>query len=204
MNFKKLIVAASIVLAGCASSSHKPVAVNSPPPPPAAPVASALPAPPPAPVAPPAAPVDPLLVSGDTWSFRVPDENWEVASKDDLPGEDCVALSQNMTLKARLMLMSDAFPSDTATFNTFVLKGVTSDGGKLIKSAKVTINGTEWAWADTSMALRKGLIVRVQIWNTVHDGNGFTLMCGGPTTSATANPAVVAACKQIAGTLQLK
>lgn len=198
MNFKKLALVASLVtfgLVGCASHPT-PVAVNNPPPPPvetAAPVTT----PPPAPVAS-APPADPLLASGDGWSLKVPNDSWELADADEL-SDGVLVRADNDSLKARAMLMSNDFPSPSAMFPVVVIKSVTSDGGKVVKSGTSTINGNQFNWADVNMTSGK-LTVHVRVWMLAKNGKGFALICGTPTT----NPKVVAECQQMANTLEIK
>lgn len=197
MNFNKYIVAASLVtlgLVGCASHTTAPVAVAPPPP---APVVAVAPAPA-APITPaaPVAPVDPLLASGDHFSFKVPDATWEIASADELPDESVLAVAQNASTQTRVMLLGEATSLSTQDFLKNVLGGLAKNGVKVLsKPTNVTLNGNQFAYVETQMGK-----IHVYMWVTAKDGQSFGLMCG----SASNAPSTKATCQSIAATLTLK
>lgn len=196
MNLKNYFVSAIFAgLVGCAAHNPAPVAVAPPPPAPA--VVAVAPAPTAPVVAPaaPAAPVDPLLVSGDGWSLKMPDASWESVDKDNLPSEEILALVQNSELSARGMLFGSPFRGPSAIFPLVVLKSVTENGGKIVgKPNTITINGNEFIHAVTTNGK-----LHIQVWAVAKNGNGYVLMCGSQTT----NPKVAAACNQIASSLNI-
>jgi hypothetical protein len=193
MNFKKLIIPAIMVtigLIGCSSHYTAPVAVNAPLPPAAATTVPVTPV-----VVDPVPPSDPLLVSGDGWSLRLPDDNWESVDKDNLPAAEILAMLQNPKLTARGMFLSYSFNGPPANFPLIVLKSVDKSGGKLVgKANTVTINGNVFVHANTV-----GGKLHVQVWAMAKNGNGYTLMCGSPTS----NPEVATACAQIANSIHI-
>ena len=184
MNFKSIasVIALSLV-AGCASQP-KPVAVEAPPPAPA--VA-------PAPVA--LAPVAPantsVVVSGDKWSYTLPDSSWEQGNVGD---SSVLSIARNKKDKVVVLFMAQPFEGPADVFPLVVLSGVKEAQGTVASVEPVTINGVVYAHAVTSA---KG--ANAHMWMTVKGGMGYDFMCGGPDSEDQ-----TATCTAIVQTLKLQ
>lgn len=190
MNLKNFLVSATVIvfgMIGCATHNPAPVAVNTPPPPA---VVTPITVPTTPVVVAPSVPKDPTIkVTGDGWSLVFPDDSW---SQMDAP-DGVLALVQNDSLHARVMLVGDAFKGNTAKFSTIVLNGMKESGGKVLSQTTITINGNQFTYVKT-------LLGKTHIfgWLIAKNNNGYVLMCGAQNDPDSENT-----CNKIASTFHI-
>jgi hypothetical protein len=188
MNIKNIICTLGLVslgLVGCAST-HPPVATA--PSQPTADEVAPVPPPVPADVAPQVDTTAPVTVSGNTWSFVLPDGTWEHKESDEQ------AIAKNSDNNIRVIFLSQAWDKAPGLFPMTVIHMFQKAGGSVQSYKTVTVNGVKYV----HVVLARDGGVDVGLWLGVKNKKAYGFMCGG-----VANESLTATCDGIASTLKI-
>lgn len=171
---KKLLIplmAIALSVTACSSCTHKTPPPSSPDATPST-TASATPsAPPSASVTPPTPPASNKF-SLSSLEFTLPSDGWKQAPLD--ASADTLVLL-NPEKKNLIVVVTEKYDGKYQDYVILALRGIRGAGATIVSAKQVEINGHKFVLVESNKSN-----VKVWMWVTLLNGQGYGLSCGGP------------------------
>jgi hypothetical protein len=132
-----------------------------------------------------------LVVANDNWQFTLPDSNWVSKNPEQL---EVKSIKVNNTTHSLLVFLKESYAGSYQDYVLIAIRGLKESGAILISSTQVNINGNNFIVTETTAN-----DLRMWLWMTVKNGNGYGFSCGGSATDETQHDI----CFSIASTLKI-
>jgi hypothetical protein len=130
-------------------------------------------------------------VAGDTWEFYLPSQAWGLEFIDGSPD----TVYYNPQDKNLVVFVKEPVDISSQEYVLFAIRALKESGLSLLESSLVQINGVTYNLLEAGQGS-----VRLFQWISVKNKVGYSISCGGPTTSF--DQATI--CSGIANTLVVK
>lgn len=189
---KKLLIplmALAFSVTACSSCTHKTPPPSSPDAAPSASV-SATPSPPPsASVTPPPVTANKFSLSG--LEFTLPSDGWKQAPLD--ASNDTLVLL-NAEKKNLIVVVTEKYDGKYQDYVLLALRGIRGAGATVVSAKQVEINGHKFVLVESNKSN-----VKVWMWVTLLNGQGYGFSCGGPSVDDSQKDL----CAEVANTINL-